>query len=67
MCMQFFTEAESISCFNCSSVNDNFCPELMNSGDEDVVPYVSCHNVHDAGYCVKTIGVNGGEVTLVRA
>ncbi len=42
-------------------MNDNFCPELMQSGDEEVVPYVPCSKIYDAGYCVKTIGVNGGE------
>ena len=60
----FLLETECISCFNCSSVNDNFCPENMNSGDEEVVPYVPCTKVHDARFCIKTVGVNGGELGI---
>jgi len=57
---------ECISCFNCSSVNDNYCPAEMTHHDEGIVPYVSCAGIYEAQYCVKTTGVNGGSLGTTR-
>jgi len=62
----FTAGGECISCFNCSSVNDNYCPAEMSHHDEGIVPYVSCSGIYEAQYCVKTTGVNGGSLGTTR-
>jgi len=57
---------ECISCFNCSSVNDNYCPAEMSHHDEGIVQYVNCAGIYEAQYCVKTTGVNGGSLGTTR-
>ncbi|CAG7825069.1 unnamed protein product [Allacma fusca] len=53
--------AESeVSCFECSSVNDTYCPEFMTNDDESVVPMNSCKYVHQGEYCIKETGVTAG-------
>jgi len=66
MFLLFAAGGESTSCFNCSSVNDNYCPEFMTSEDESIVPYVSCSPIYGARFCVKTTGVNGGSLGTTR-
>lgn len=62
-----FTVSDAIRCFECSSVNDNYCPDTMNSDDEDIVELKDCgSSLYEAQYCIKTTGVEGGIFYLLE-
>jgi len=64
--LTFISVGAGLGCFECSSVNDNFCPDVMSADDEEIVPFVDCQKLYEAQYCVKTTGVTGGSLGTRR-
>lgn len=56
---------EAIKCYECTSSVDVHCTETMDVRDTNLEP-VDCSYLHDAQYCVKTIGIFNGEVGTTR-
>ncbi len=49
-------------------MNDNYCPDAMNSDDEEIVELKDCGaSLYEAEYCVKTTGVEGGRDTNINS
>jgi len=56
---------DAISCYTCSSLDDNYCPDAFTDDDySGIVPLNDCGDLHEAQHCVKTTGVTGGTTKL---
>jgi hypothetical protein len=52
-----------LSCYQCDSSIDDYCPESWNRWDLDPKP---CEDIDHARFCVKTTGIYGGIVGTRR-
>lgn len=60
----YFLVSNAVSCFECSSQNEAYCPEMMSRDDEGIIPYNSCSHIHEGNFCVKAVGIIGGTIYL---
>ncbi|XP_014678977.1 PREDICTED: uncharacterized protein LOC106818818 [Priapulus caudatus] len=56
---------ESIQCYDCNSVTDPACTENYDHGRDALEP-MDCGGLNGATYCIKTIGIYGGQIGTRR-